>query len=149
MLGRRRRRRRKQKVEHALFGGLLGAIGDFIELFFAHHVDGSFHQVADHRFHVAADVADFGVLGSFHFHERAAGEPRESARDFGLADAGRADHQNIFRQNVFGNFRRQLLAADTIAQRYRDGALRRVLPDNIFVELGDDLARGHVVQSGQ
>jgi hypothetical protein len=41
------------------------------------------------------------------------------------------------------------LAAHTIAQSHSDGALRGVLPDDIFVEFGDDFARRHVVQCGQ
>src|SRR6202047_1572304 len=41
-LGRRRRRWQKQ-VENAYLGGLLGAIRDFVQLFFAHHIDRSFH----------------------------------------------------------------------------------------------------------
>jgi hypothetical protein len=44
------------------FRSLLGAIGDFVEFFFANHVEGSFDEVADHRFHVAAHVTDFGVF---------------------------------------------------------------------------------------
>src|SRR5579864_4250719 len=53
----------QQEVEDALFGGLLGAICDFVELFLAHHVDRGFHQVAHHGLDVAADVADLGVFG--------------------------------------------------------------------------------------
>ncbi len=47
-VGSRWRRRRQQEVENALFGGLLGAVGNFVELFFADHVDGSFDEIADH-----------------------------------------------------------------------------------------------------
>ena len=45
---------REQQVEHALFGGLFGALGHFVELLLAHHVDGGLHQVAHHGFNVAA-----------------------------------------------------------------------------------------------
>ena len=137
------------KIEHALFGGLFGAVGNFVELFFAHHVDGSFDQIAHHGFDVAADVADFGVFRGFHFDERAARQPRKATGDFGLADAGWADHQNILGKNIFGDLRRKLLAADAIAQSDGDGALRRVLPDDVLVELRDDLARRHVVERGK
>ena len=87
--------RRKQQIEHALFRGLFGALGDLVQFFFAHHVDRSFHQIAHHGFDVAAHVAHFGVLRGFHFHERAARQPREPPRDFRLAHSGRPDHQNI------------------------------------------------------
>ena len=144
-----RRRWRKQQVEDALFGGLLGSIGDFVELFFAHHVDGSFDKVADHRFDIAADVADFGVFRGFDFDEWAAGQTREAAGDFGFADAGWADHQNIFGKNVFSDFGRKLLATHAIAQGDCDGTFGGVLADDVFVELGDDLAWRHVVERGQ
>jgi len=55
----------------------------------------------------------------------------------------------FFGQNVFGDFRRKLLAADSIAQSDSDGALRGGLPDDILVELGDDFARRHIIESGE
>ena len=143
------RRRRKQKIENPLFGGVFGAIGHFIELFFADHVDGGFHQVANHGLHVAPDVTDFRVFRSFHFDERAAREARQSPRDFRFAHASRADHQNIFGQDVFGDFWRKFLAAHAIAQRHRYGTLGRVLSDDVFIQLDDDFPRRHVVQRGK
>src|SRR5260370_23094792 len=145
---RRRRRRRQKQVEDAFLGGLLRAIRDFIELFLAHHIDRGFHQIANHGFHVAANVADFGVFGSFHFHKRAAGKTSEAAGDFRFADAGRANHQDVLGQNIFRNFGRKLLAANAVAQSYGHGALRGILPDDVLVELRDDFARGHVVEGG-
>ena len=142
-------RRRQQQIEQALFGGLFGALGDFVELFLADHVNRGFHQVADHGFNVAADVADFGVFRGFHFHERAAGQTREAARDFRLAHAGGTDHQNIFRQNVFGEFGREFLAADAIAQGDGHGFFGEVLADDVFVQLDNDFARRELVERGQ
>src|SRR5439155_17191813 len=52
-----RRQRRLQNIENALFRCLFGAVGDFIELFLADHVDGSLDEVAHHGLDVAADVA--------------------------------------------------------------------------------------------
>src|SRR5467141_2735930 len=147
--GRRRRRRRKQQIEHAFFRGLLGAVGDFVEFFLADHVDGSLDEIAHHRFHIAADVADFGVFRSFDLDERAAREARQAARDFRFSDAGGANHQNVFGQNVFGDFRRKLLAADAVAQGHGDGALRGSLPDDVLVELRHDFARRHVIEGGE
>ena len=141
--------RRQKQLEQTLFGGLFGALGHFVELFFADHVDRSFHQIADHRFDVAAHVAHFGVLRSFHFHERAAGQPGQAARDFRLADAGRSDHQDILRENIFGEFGLKLLAADAVAQRDGHRLFRGVLPDDVFVELDDDFARSQLVKRRQ
>ena len=132
-----------KQIQHAFFGGLFGAIGNFVQFFLAHHVDGRFHQIADHGFHVAAHVADFGVLRRFHLHERAARQARKAARNFRLAHAGRPDHQNILGQNIFGHFGRKLLAAHAVAQGDGDGALCGGLPDDVFVELDDDFARRH------
>ena len=142
----RRGEARQQQVEQALFGGLLGALGDFVEFFFAHHVDGGFHQVAHHGFDVAADVADFGVLRRFHLDERAAGQAREAPRDFRFAHAGGTDHQNIFRQHFFGHFGSEFLPADAIAQGDGHGALGGGLPDDVLVELDDDFARSQFVE---
>src|SRR5258708_902280 len=147
--GRGRRRRRKQEIEHAFLRGLLGAVGDFVELFLADHVDGSLDEIADHRFHIAADVAHFRVFRSFDLDERAAGQARQAARDFRFSHAGGANHQNIFRQNVFGDFRRKLLAADSIAQGHGDGALGGSLADDVLVELQDDFAWRHVIEGGE
>ncbi len=115
---------RQKQIEQAIFRGLLGAFGHFVEFFFADHIDRGFYQIANHGFHVATDVAHFGVFRGFHFHERAAGKTSEAAGDFRFAYARGTDHQNIFGQNVFGQFGREFLAAHTIAQGDRDGFLR-------------------------
>src|SRR5947207_4655920 len=147
--GRGRRCRRKQQVEHAFLRGLLGAVGDFVEFFLADHVNGSLAEIAHHGFHIAADVADFGVFRGFHLDERAAREARQPAGNFRFSDAGGANHQNVFGQHVFGDFRRKLLAADAVAQGHGDGALGGRLPDDILVELRDDFARRHVIEGGE
>src|SRR5205807_6813827 len=97
--------------------------GHFIEFFLANHVNGSLDQVAHHRFHVATDVANFRVLRSFNLYERAAGETRQAAGNLRFSHAGGADHEDIFRQHVFGDFWWKLLAADTVAQSDGHGAL--------------------------
>ena len=109
------------------------ALGDLIQFFpsLLHHVDGGFHEVPHHGLHVAAHVADFGVLRCFNFYEGAAGEPREAPRNFRFSHAGGSDQQNIFWQDVFGQFGRQLLATHAVAHAgHGDGALRGTLPDN-------------------
>src|SRR5256885_1445606 len=147
--GRGRRRRRKQEIEHAFFRGLLGAVRDFVEFFLSDHVDGGFHKIADHRFHIAPHVTNFRVFRSFDLDEGAAGEAGQAARDFCLSHAGGANHQNVLGQNVFGDFRRKLLAADSIAQSDGDGALRRGLPGDVFVELGGAFPPRQIIESGE
>ena len=60
--------------------------------------------------------------------------------DLGLADAGRADHQDVLGQHLLAQAVRQLLAPPAVAQRDGHGALGVVLADDVAVELGDDLA---------
>ncbi len=61
-------------------------------------------------------------------------------RDLGLADAGRADHQDVLRQHLFAQLVVELQAAPAVAQRDRDRALGVGLADDEAVELGDDFA---------
>jgi hypothetical protein len=75
-------------------------------------LDRDLDQIADDRVDVAADVADLGELGRLDLDERRLGEPRQPARDLGLADAGRADHQDVLRR-------------DLLAQRLRATCWRR------------------------
>ena len=83
------------------------------------------HQVAHHRLDVAADVADLGELRRLDLDERRLREPRQPARDLGLADAGRPDHQDVLRRDLLGELRRQLLPPHAVAQRDGHGALGR------------------------
>ena len=68
-------------------------------------------------------------------------QPRQPPRDLGLADAGRTDHQDVLRQDLARHLGRETLAAPAVAQRDRDGLLGALLPDDVLVELDDDLAR--------
>ena len=99
-------------------------------------------QVADDRFDVPADIADLGELGRLDLEERRLGELGQSARDLGLAAAGRADGQDVLGQHLLAQRLVQLQAPPAIAQRDRDRALGRLLADDEAIELGDDLARG-------
>jgi molybdopterin/thiamine biosynthesis adenylyltransferase len=67
--------------------------------------------------------------------------------DLGLADAGRADHQDVLGQHLVAQVVEQLLAAPAVAQRHGDGALGVVLADDEAVEFGDDLAGDRVALS--
>ena len=67
---------------------------------------------------------------------------RQPSGDLRLADAGRADHENVLGQNLLAHLAVELLAAPAIAQGNGHGALRVALADDVAVELGDDLAGG-------
>ena len=103
-------------------------------------------KIAHDLVHVAADITDFGELGGFDLDERRAGELGQAPRDLRLADAGRADHQDVLGQDLLAHVPFELLPPPAIAQRNGDGALGVALADDVAVELGDDLAggkRGH------
>ena len=110
-----RPRRRQQDVEQPLLGVLRRLRAHFLEPLLAHHVDAELDQVAHHRLDVAPDVADLGELRRLDLHERRLREPREPARDLGLADAGRPDHQDVLRRDLFGQLRRELLPARAVS----------------------------------
>ena len=104
-------------------------------------------QVAHDLLDVAADIADLGEFRRLDLEERRAGELGETARDFGLADAGRPDHQDVLRQHLLAQLVVELQPPPAVAQRDRDGALGVVLADDEAVELGNDFAGEKSVMS--
>ena len=71
---------------------------------------------------------------------------RQAARDLGLADAGRPDHEDVLGHHLVGHLGIELLAADAVAQRDGDGALGVGLADDVLIELANDLARRQLVE---
>ncbi len=128
-----------QGGDHPLLGRELGLGGDLLAQPLAGHVHGDLQQVADDLLDIPADVADLRELGRLHLEERRLRQVGEPAGDLGLADARRADHQDVLRQNLLAHVAVELLAPPAIAQRDGDGALGIVLADDVPVQLGDDL----------
>ena len=60
---------------------------------------------------------------------------RQPARDLGLADAGRPDHQDVLRRDFLAQRLAHLHAPPAVAQRDGDGALGGLLADDVLVEL--------------
>ena len=104
-------------------------------------LDADIDQVADDGVDIAADVANLGELGRFDLDERGIGQLGQAPRDFRLADAGRADHEDVFRRDFVAQRFFHLLAAPAVAQRDGDGALGGALADDVFIELGDRKTR--------
>ena len=92
------------------------------------------------------DVADFGELRSLHLQEGRVGKLGQAAGDFGFADAGGADHDDVLGDDFFRQIRRKLLAAHAVAQGDGHGALGVLLAYNMLVQLSDDLARRQFVE---
>src|SRR5690606_7288824 len=139
-----RTRRRQQGVEHAVLGGIQRAVAHRLHRPLAAVLDRDLHQVADDRVHITADVADLGELGRLDLDEGGVGQARQAARDLGLADAGGADHQDVLGGDLATQRLLDLSAAPAVAQRDGDGLLGLVLADDVLVEFGDDLRRGHL-----
>ena len=63
-----------------------------------------------------------------------------------VADARRADHQDVFRYDIVLHGDVKLSAAPAVSERDGDGSLRFLLPDDVAVKFLDDLARRLLVQ---
>ena len=111
---------------------------------FADEADRFFDEITDDRIDVAANIANFGELGGFHLDERGVGEASEAAADLGLAAAGGADHQDILGHHFVAQIVGQLLPAPAVAQGHGNGALGIILPDDVAIQCGDDLAGGQI-----
>ena len=133
-----------QGVQHAVLGGELGAGLHVLALAFAGLRDRDFDEIADDLFDVAADIADLGEFRGLDLDEGRAGEFRQPPRDLGLADAGRPDHQDIFRQHFLAQRAGELQPAPAVAQRDGNRALGVGLADDETVEFGNDFAGGEV-----
>ncbi len=129
-----------QRIEHALFRGELRARLNVLALALADLCDPNLDQIADDLLDVPPDISHLGELGRFHLDKGRVRKLGQPPRDFRLADAGRADHQNVFRKHFFAHRPGQLLAAPAVAQGDRDGAFGVSLADDEAVEFGNDFA---------
>ena len=128
-----------QRVEHALLGRELARACTSLRFFSRVMRDRDLDEIAHDLLDVAADIADLGELGRLDLEERRAGELGEAAGNLGLADAGRADHQDVLGQHLLAQLVVELQPPPAVAQRDRDRALGVALTDDEAVELGDDL----------
>src|SRR5262249_5203666 len=128
--------------DHALLGIELRLGLDLLALRVADEADACFQEIANDLIDVAADITDLGELRCLDLDKGRSGKLGEPARDLGLADAGRPDHQDVLGQNFLAQLIVELLAAPAVAQRNGDGALGVALADDVAIELGNDLAWG-------
>src|SRR5262249_14187392 len=136
-----------QGVDYTLLGVLLRARLHVLALPFARLRDCDFDEIAHDLLDVAADIAHFGEFRRLDLEEWRACEPGEAAGDFGLADAGRTDHQDVLGQHLLAQLLVELQPPPAVTQRNRDRALGVALADDEAVEFRDDFAGrevGHV-----
>ena len=129
-----------ERIQHAVLGGELGARLHVLALALAYLRDCDLDEIADDLLDVAADIADLGEFGGLDLDERRGGELCQPSRDLGLADAGRTDHQDIFRQHLFAQAAGELQPSPAVAQRDGHRALGIGLADDETVEFGNDFA---------
>ncbi|MGY3454690.1 hypothetical protein ACVWW5_000140 [Bradyrhizobium sp. LM3.4] len=127
-----------QRVEHALLGGKLRACLHVFALALTDLGNRDLDEVAHDLLDVAADIADLGEFRRLDLQERRVRQLGEPPRDLGLADTGRADHQDVFRQYLFAQGAFQLLPPPAVTQRDRDGSLGIGLADDETVEFRND-----------
>ena len=139
---------RKQHVQNPLFCKILGPVSDLERFLFAHLLDRHLDKVANDRINILTNVADFGELGRFNLDERRISEAGEAPRDFGLADAGRAYHEDVLRRDLVAQGLGDFAAAPAIAKGDCDSALGRVLSDDVLVQFVDDFPGGHIRHVG-
>ncbi len=139
-----RLRWRQQGIEHAFLRSVLGTMPDFRHGIFPNHLDRDIHQIANNAVDFAPHVADLGKLGCFDLDKRCLGQTCETARNLGLTDPGRPDHEDVLWRNLASEWFVYLYSAPAIAQGDCNGALGLILADDVFVELLNDLSWGHL-----
>ena len=117
-----------QRAQHALLGRHLGARLHVFALLLARERDADLDQVAHDLLDITADIADLGELGGLHFKERRARELGETARNLGLADAGRPDHQDVLRQHFLAQFVVELQPPPAVAHAMATARLASAWP---------------------
>ncbi len=132
--------RGQEEIEDTIFGAPTGGFDDLGAAFVAEHIDGDVHEVADHAFHVAPDVADLGIFGCLDLEERRADQSGQASRDFGLSAASRSDHEDILGIDLIAQGGIKFAPAGAIAQCDGHHFFGVGLPHDIAVEFGDDFA---------
>ncbi len=111
------------------------------------HIDGGVHQVAGNRVDIAPDIADLRELSRLDLDERRVGQLRQTASDLGLAHAGWSDHEDVLGHDLGALVLGEREAAVAVAHGDGDGALGVVLPDDVAIQLADDLLRRQVLHA--
>ena len=107
--------RRQQDIENAVFGRVFGA-GPYLDHFqFTGVFDPDLSEVANDSVDIASDIADFGEFGRFDFDEGRLGQLGKTTCDFGFADTGGTNHQDIFWSDLMAQGIRYLLPPPAVA----------------------------------
>ena len=105
-------------------------------------LDGDLDQVTDNGLDIAADIADLGELGRLDLDKGCIGQAGQATGNFGLADAGRTDHQDVLRCDFLTQGLGHLGTPPAVAQGNGDRFFGVVLADDMLVQFGDDFPVG-------
>ena len=128
-------------VDNLLFRNDTRFFLDFCHTLVFYESNRNLYEVADHRFHVATDVTDFGKFRCFDLDERRLYKFSESSCDLGFTYAGRSLHNYVLRSDFFADFVGKLRSSIAVSQRDRDRAFRFALSDNVSVKFRNYLFR--------
>ncbi len=130
-----------EEIEESFFDAPFGFLFDLFAFAFPHESNGVLDQFPHHAFDIAAVVADFGVFRRFDFDEGGASQARQPPRDFRLADAGGADHEDVLRGHIAAHLFGKPLPPPSIADGDGHGTFGVILADDVAVERRDDFSR--------
>ena len=99
-------------------------------------------QISDHGFDIATVIANFAVFTRLDLDERGLCQCSQTAGDLGLADSGGADQEDVLGVDIGGELFVELPSPPAIAERDSDRSLGLGLPDDVLVELSQDLLGG-------
>ena len=109
-------------------------------MFLPDHPHSVLRQVADDTLHITADITDFRKFCCFHFYEGSIDKLCETPCDLGLSDACRADHQDIFRNDLVTKAFFYPAAAIAVPERDGNSLFCFILANDKTIQLVNDLS---------
>jgi hypothetical protein len=133
-----------QDVEDAIFGGVFSTSAHFALFCLTGLLDRDIGQVADDGVHILADITDFGEFRGFHLDEWRIGQAGQR-RAISVLPTPVGPIIRMFLGVISPRkLPLNLLSSPAVAQGNGYSALGLGLPDDVFVELGNDFLRSHI-----
>ena len=106
-------------------------------------LDRNVGEVANDGVNILAHITHLGELCGLHFDERRIGQAGQATRDLGFANAGGADHENVFWRDLDTQPGLNLLAPPAVAQGNGNRPFGLLLAHDMPIEFGHNFLRGH------
>ncbi len=120
---------------------------DFFQRLLTHHFHRSIGQIADDGVNFPSNIAYFGEFSGLYLYERSVCQFRQAARDFCLANACGANHQNIFWRDFVTQFLIHLCPAPAVAQCNSHRAFGHILTNDVLVQFVNDFLGSYMGHS--